>query len=97
VWTPDGRKLASIGMRIRGGVTSHGFALNIDPDLTVFTRFTACGLPDVAMTSLAELAAEQGRSAPGEWEVRDAVAEAMGAKAQAMGAKEAPYVQVGPS
>ncbi|MFF9093110.1 lipoyl(octanoyl) transferase LipB [Streptomyces sp. NPDC014802] len=111
VWTPDGRKLASIGMRIRGGVTSHGFALNIDPDLTVFTRFTACGLPDVAMTSLAELAAEQGRPAPGEREVRDAVAEAMGAKAealgakdqamgtkaQAMGTKEAPYVQVGPS
>ncbi|MEU7055538.1 lipoyl(octanoyl) transferase LipB [Streptomyces sp. NPDC046197] len=79
VWTPDGRKLVSIGMRIRGGVTSHGFALNVTSDLEEFARFTACGLPDVAMTSLAELAAEQGRPAPGEREVRDAVAKALGA------------------
>jgi hypothetical protein len=42
-------------------------------------RFTACGLPEVAMTSLAELAARQGRPAPSEKEVRDAVAEALGA------------------
>ena len=49
VWTPDGRKLVSIGMRIRGGVTSHGLALNITSDLVEFTRFTACGLrPAVA-------------------------------------------------
>src|SRR3954447_22335850 len=56
VWTPDHAKLVSIGMRIRGGVTSHGFALNIDPDLSVYTRFTACSLPGVPMTSLRELA-----------------------------------------
>jgi lipoyl(octanoyl) transferase len=79
VWTPGGEKLVSIGMRIRGGVTSHGFALNITSDLAEFTRFTACGLPEVAMTSLAELAARQGRPAPSEKEVRDAVAEALGA------------------
>ncbi|MGW0830166.1 lipoyl(octanoyl) transferase LipB [Streptomyces prunicolor] len=77
VWTPAGEKLASIGMRIRGGVTSHGFALNITSDLAEFTRFTACGLPGVTMTSLAELAAGQGRSAPSEEEVRDAVAKAL--------------------
>ncbi len=74
VWTPDGRKLGSIGMRIRGGVTSHGFALNVDPDMTAFHHFTACGLADVTMTSLAELAAEQGRATPRDAEVRDAVA-----------------------
>src|SRR6266699_2594609 len=56
VWTPDHRKVASIGMRIRGGVTSHGFALNIDPDLSVFDRFIACGLQDVSMTSLRQIA-----------------------------------------
>ncbi|EKT76825.1 lipoyl(octanoyl) transferase LipB [Rhodococcus opacus] len=79
VWTPRHEKLASIGMRIRDRVTSHGFALNISPDLDEFTKFTACGLPGVTMTSLAEIAAEQGRSAPREHIVRDAIATAFGA------------------
>ena len=73
VWTPDQRKVASIGMRVRRGVTSHGFALNVDPDMTAFHRFTACGLADVTMVSLAELAAEQRRGTPSDAEVRDAV------------------------
>jgi lipoyl(octanoyl) transferase len=73
VWTPDHRKIASIGMRIRGGVTSHGFALNVDPDMAAFHGFTACGLADVTMVSLAELAAEQRRETPSDAEVRDAV------------------------
>jgi lipoyl(octanoyl) transferase len=79
VWTPEHRKLASIGMRIRRGVTSHGFALNIAPDMSVFSAFTACGLPDVAMTSLAEMASHNERLAPPESEVRAAVAAALGA------------------
>jgi lipoyl(octanoyl) transferase len=79
VWTPRGEKIASIGMRIRQGVTSHGFALNIDPDLQVFSTFVACGLSDVRMTSLAALAAEHGVPAPTDREVRDAVALALGA------------------
>ncbi|MGW0886053.1 lipoyl(octanoyl) transferase LipB [Streptomyces sp. NPDC002671] len=79
VWTPDHRKLASIGMRISGSVSSHGFALNVDSDLSVYTTFTACALPGVRMTSLAELAAERGVPTPTAAEVRDAVAEAMAA------------------
>ncbi|MDT0344107.1 lipoyl(octanoyl) transferase LipB [Streptomyces litchfieldiae] len=79
VWTPDHRKIASIGMRIRGGVTSHGFALNVSPDLSAFTSFTACGLPDVEMTSLAHLATARGTPAPDDAEVRGAVAKALGA------------------
>ncbi|GAA3957067.1 lipoyl(octanoyl) transferase LipB [Actinoplanes auranticolor] len=74
VWTPDGRKLASIGMRIRGGVTSHGFALNIDPDLSVFDSFVACRLADVSMTSLRQLSATERVPMPAEAEVRDAIA-----------------------
>ncbi|WP_225836524.1 lipoyl(octanoyl) transferase LipB [Streptomyces sp. NK08204] len=77
VWTPDHRKLASIGMRISGGVSSHGFALNVDSDLSVYTTFTACALPGVRMTSLAELAAERGLPTPTMPQVRDAVAEAV--------------------
>lgn len=80
VWTTNHQKIASIGMRIRRGVTSHGFALNIDPDLGVFSAFTPCGLPKVAMTSLAELAARDRRLVPGEEEVRSAVAAALSAE-----------------
>jgi lipoyl(octanoyl) transferase len=80
VWTEDGRKLCSIGMRIRRGVTSHGFSINVDPDMTVFHTFTSCGLHDVTMVSLAELAAEQGVAAPTEADVRDAVAHSLGAR-----------------
>jgi lipoyl(octanoyl) transferase len=78
VWTPDNRKIASIGMRIRGGVTSHGFAVNVDPDMNVFGTFVSCGLTE-PMTSLRVLAGEQGRAAPGEPAVRDALAGALGA------------------
>jgi lipoyl(octanoyl) transferase len=80
VWTPDHRKIASIGMRIRRGVTSHGFALNIDPELSVFSTFVPCGLPEAPITSLAELAEHEGRAAPDEAEVRAAVATALGAE-----------------
>ena len=83
VWTPEHHKIASIGMRIRGGVTSHGFALNINPDLGVFDRFTACSLAGVTMTSLHQLAAEQHRPLPTEAAVRDAVAHHLGATASA--------------
>lgn len=79
VWTPDHRKVASIGMRIRGGVTSHGFALNIDPDLTVFDRFTACRLDGVEMTSLRRLAEATGRPLPPEPVIRDTLAAHLGA------------------
>ena len=79
VWTPAHAKLVSIGMRIRGGITSHGFALNIDPDLSVFDRFTACRLDGVEMTSLRRLADETGRELPPEAVVRDALAAHLGA------------------
>jgi lipoyl(octanoyl) transferase len=78
VWTPDNRKIASIGMRIRGGVSSHGFSVNVDPDMTVFDSFVSCGLTD-PMASLRVLADERGRPAPSEAAVRDALATALSA------------------
>lgn len=80
VWTPDHRRLVSIGMRIRGGITSHGFALNVDPDLSVFRRFMALGLPDVWMTSLQEICAEEERRMPSGDELRDTIAAVLGAQ-----------------
>jgi len=62
VWVDD-RKIASIGVHVSRGVTTHGFAVNVDNDLDPFSSVVACGLPDVRMTSLAaELSASD---APG--------------------------------
>ncbi len=49
----DGRKLGSVGIRVAEGVSMHGIALNVDPDLAWFTRMSACGAPDVPATSIA--------------------------------------------
>jgi lipoate-protein ligase B len=51
VWVDD-RKIASIGVHVSRGVTTHGFAVNVTNDLEPFSWVLACGLPDVAMTSL---------------------------------------------
>lgn len=47
------RKIASIGVHLSRGVSTHGFAVNVDNDLGPFDWIVACGLPDVQMTSLA--------------------------------------------
>jgi lipoate-protein ligase B len=47
------RKIASIGLHVSQGVTTHGFAVNVDNDLEPFDWVVACGLPDVRMTSIA--------------------------------------------
>ncbi len=52
VWVED-RKIASIGVHVSRGVTTHGFAVNVDVDLEPFSWVLACGLPDVTMTSIA--------------------------------------------
>jgi len=61
VWV-DERKIASIGVHVAKGVTTHGFAVNVDNDLTPFTWVVACGLPSVTMTSIAQ---ERGLGAAG--------------------------------
>jgi lipoyl(octanoyl) transferase len=52
VWVQE-RKIASIGVHLSKGVTAHGFAVNVANDVEPFHQVTACGLPDVRMTSLA--------------------------------------------
>ena len=46
------RKIAAIGVRIASGVTTHGFAINCNPDLTWFDRIIPCGITDAGVTSL---------------------------------------------
>ncbi|MDP6674119.1 MAG: lipoyl(octanoyl) transferase LipB [Gammaproteobacteria bacterium] len=48
-------KLASIGLRIRRGCSYHGLALNVDMDLTPFTRINPCGFAGMQMTQLTSL------------------------------------------
>jgi len=52
VWA-GGKKLGSIGLAVRHGVSFHGLALNVDPDMAPFSWIHPCGLAGVAMTSLA--------------------------------------------
>jgi len=54
VWTEKG-KVAAIGVRVSRRVTMHGFALNLDPDMTYFARMNPCGITDRPVTSLTEL------------------------------------------
>jgi lipoyl(octanoyl) transferase len=51
-----GRKLASVGIRIRRGASYHGLALNVQMDLEPFQRINPCGFAGLAMTQLADLA-----------------------------------------
>ena len=61
VWLRDAkgdRKIAAIGLRVAKGVTMHGFALNVNPDLSAYSKIVPCGIADAKVTSLS---AELGR------------------------------------
>jgi lipoate-protein ligase B len=58
VWAGDS-KVASIGVRVSGGVTTHGLAVNVDNDLQPFEWIVACGIDHVRMTSVSR---ETGRA-----------------------------------
>ena len=49
---PNGHKIAAIGVRVAKGLTSHGFALNVNTDLAYFDRIVPCGMPGLPVTSL---------------------------------------------
>jgi lipoyl(octanoyl) transferase len=52
VWTPTRRKIASIGVHVSRGVTTHGFAINVNNDLQPFGWIVPCGIDHCQMTSL---------------------------------------------
>ena len=51
----DGRKIASVGLRVRRGASYHGMALNIDVDLEPFSRINPCGFRNLEVTDLRAL------------------------------------------
>lgn len=51
----EGAKLAALGLRVRGGCTYHGLALNVDMDLAPFRDINPCGYEGLAVTQLADL------------------------------------------
>jgi len=57
VWIKDERserKISAIGVRVAKGVTMHGFALNVCPDLSKFDSIIPCGMPEAETTSMAK-------------------------------------------
>ena len=56
IWVGDGpaeAKIAALGIRVRRWVTLHGFAINVDPNLSHFGGIVPCGISDFGVTSLA--------------------------------------------
>jgi lipoyl(octanoyl) transferase len=58
----DGRKVASVGLRVRRGGSYHGMALNIDMDLEPFSRINPCGFSDLEVTDLTALEIGESRT-----------------------------------
>jgi lipoyl(octanoyl) transferase len=64
VWTPERRKIGSIGVHVSRGITTHGFAVNVNNDLQPFEWIVPCGIESCRMSSLSrELGGEQDMDA----------------------------------
>ncbi len=68
-----GSKIASIGAAVRGGVTFHGFALDVSTDLSMFDLINPCGLPAIPVTSIARECGRRVALAEAKPRVREAL------------------------
>jgi lipoate-protein ligase B len=71
VWV-EGAKVAAIGVRVQGGVSTHGFALNVETDLSWFDAIVPCGIRDASVTSMERILCRS----PGVPAVQDAICNA---------------------
>ena len=62
VWV-DAEKITALGIAVTRGITMHGFAFNVDPDLSHFSWIIPCGIRDRGVTSLARVLAASDRDA----------------------------------
>ena len=66
VWIGD-NKIAAVGIAVKSGITQHGIAINVCPDLSYFDYIVPCGLRNKGVTSMKA----QGVTVPSLQEVRD--------------------------
>jgi lipoate-protein ligase B len=84
VWTPAGRKIASIGVHVSRWITTHGLALNVSCDLAPFSLFSPCGLQGVEVTSIEVEAGREVSRAEAAAAVLDSLGEALGLSYEAV-------------
>ena len=79
VWV-GGAKIAAIGVKISRGVAYHGFAINVNTDLSYFDHIIPCGINDRSVTSIAQVLDEALEMPAGEYTVAYQFGKAMGFK-----------------
>lgn len=77
VWVEDA-KIAAIGVKISRGVAHHGFAINVNPDLSKFAQIVPCGITDRQVTSMARLLERRGQPLPALSQLNASVARRFG-------------------
>ena len=92
VWV-GGNKIAAVGVAVRGGVTTHGLALNVDPPMEGFSLIVPCGLADSGVTSMCRELGRPLEMARVEDRFVAAFARAFGAEVT-WGIQEAPWLMV---
>lgn len=86
-----GKKIASLGLRVRKGCSYHGLSLNLNMDLAPYSRINVCGYPGLAVTQLADWVAEL----PAEQIIADKLVTHLVNKLGYMAAKETKVVDDG--
>jgi lipoyl(octanoyl) transferase len=88
VWTPEHRKVGSIGVHVSRGVTTHGFAINVNNDLQPFEWIVPCGIEACRMTSVSRERGSQEDMASFATTVRDHFGEIYGRAPREVAADE---------